>query len=131
ILRIAFALDRTRQGAVDSVRVETGKRSVTIELVTDGSDADLERYTAEQRCDLLESALDRKITIAVSSPDAADTLGWWLTRAVRRARRGRCVGVMAHPGGRGGGGSHPNVRRSAPDAVTEALRQLASDGYEA
>ncbi|MEO7555682.1 MAG: Ppx/GppA phosphatase family protein [Acidimicrobiales bacterium] len=56
ILRIAFALDRTRSGAVTGVQVASAKHSLTIELGTAG-DTSLERYTADARKGLLEDAL--------------------------------------------------------------------------
>jgi exopolyphosphatase/guanosine-5'-triphosphate,3'-diphosphate pyrophosphatase len=81
ILRVAFALDRTRTDAVRSLSVERGKRSITVTLEADGA-ADLECYTADARKDLLEEALDRSIEFTIASRsgapadgDRADTLG--------------------------------------------------------
>jgi len=62
MLRIAFALDRTRAGVVESVDVvDHGKR---LELLVDvKGDAGLELYTADARKGLLEQALGREITL--------------------------------------------------------------------
>ena len=68
ILRVAFALDRTRIGAVRGVVVERQKRELVVVLDTDGSDVSLEIYTAEARKQLLESALGVELRFAVASP---------------------------------------------------------------
>src|SRR3954452_4915733 len=57
ILRVAFALDRTRNGVVRGVTVERRKRELAVLLDTDGADAALELYTADARKALLESSL--------------------------------------------------------------------------
>jgi exopolyphosphatase/guanosine-5'-triphosphate,3'-diphosphate pyrophosphatase len=63
LLRVGVALDRTRTGAVHDVRVEIGKKRLTIEVDAPG-DASLERYTAEARKGLLEDALGVEVAIA-------------------------------------------------------------------
>jgi exopolyphosphatase/guanosine-5'-triphosphate,3'-diphosphate pyrophosphatase len=65
MLRIAFALDRTRAGVVDAIDVtDDGKQ---LELVLDvNGDASLELYTADARKGLLEQALDRQIAFSAA-----------------------------------------------------------------
>jgi exopolyphosphatase / guanosine-5'-triphosphate,3'-diphosphate pyrophosphatase len=64
MLRIAFALDRTRAGAVPSVRVVAAREGITLELEAAG-DTSLEQYTADARKGLLEEALGCPISIVV------------------------------------------------------------------
>jgi len=60
-LRLGFALDRTRAGAVKAVRAtvtdESRKPQLLVELDTGGDDVELEVYTSEERKGLLEGAL--------------------------------------------------------------------------
>lgn len=66
ILRIAIALDRTRSQAVQDVLVSPpeGAEMITIECVlSEGADAELERYTARERAGLLGDALGAPVTI--------------------------------------------------------------------
>ena len=62
LLRMGVALDRTRTAVVRDVTVRVEKHRLTIELQADG-DASLERYTADARKGLLESALDIEVVI--------------------------------------------------------------------
>ncbi len=66
ILRVAVALDRTRNGVVRHVRAEHEKGTLTVHLDHDG-DVELEVYTADARKDLLEQALGVRVVI---EPDA-------------------------------------------------------------
>ena len=63
ILRIAFALDRTRVTAVRSLSTRIDEEVVHITLHTAG-DVSLERYTANARKSLLEVALEMPVAIA-------------------------------------------------------------------
>jgi exopolyphosphatase/guanosine-5'-triphosphate,3'-diphosphate pyrophosphatase len=76
MLRIAFALDRTRSGAVSGLVVEPAadRSSVAIELDTEG-DASLELYTADARKGLLEQALGTQITFSTRDRDRVATSG--------------------------------------------------------
>jgi exopolyphosphatase/guanosine-5'-triphosphate,3'-diphosphate pyrophosphatase len=70
LLRVATALDRSRQGVVKQLRVRRGPpgdgRSVmVIEVNADDDDPALEIYTAEQRKGLLEEALGVEIRVVV------------------------------------------------------------------
>src|SRR5437588_357427 len=67
LLRLGFALDRTRAGAVKAVKagVTPGRRpQLVLDLVTDGEDVELERYTSDDRKSLLESALGVSVVLA-------------------------------------------------------------------
>ncbi|MGH9243705.1 MAG: exopolyphosphatase [Acidimicrobiales bacterium] len=71
ILRVAIALDRSRQGIVRDVRVEgpasdEGSSPLVIVLDTAGTDPSLEVYTAEQRKGLLEEALGVAVELAAT-----------------------------------------------------------------
>jgi exopolyphosphatase/guanosine-5'-triphosphate,3'-diphosphate pyrophosphatase len=58
LLRIAVGLDRTRDGVVVGVSVESpSKKSLRFVAEIDGDDAELELYSAASRKDLLEEAL--------------------------------------------------------------------------
>lgn len=71
LLRIAIALDRTSAGVVDELDVLVDDRRVLVTAVlAKGVDGSLELYTAEQRKDLLESALDRDVEFASRTPRA-------------------------------------------------------------
>jgi exopolyphosphatase/guanosine-5'-triphosphate,3'-diphosphate pyrophosphatase len=61
ILRIAFALDRSRSGMVHDVSVSRDGDELLVEVVADG-DANIELYTADARKALLETALGVTIT---------------------------------------------------------------------
>jgi exopolyphosphatase/guanosine-5'-triphosphate,3'-diphosphate pyrophosphatase len=65
ILRVAFALDRTRNGVVRALTVERHTRELLVTLDTEGEDASLELYTAEARKDLLETALGVRVRFEV------------------------------------------------------------------
>jgi exopolyphosphatase/guanosine-5'-triphosphate,3'-diphosphate pyrophosphatase len=65
ILRIAIGLDRTHAGLVDRVQVDRGEDGTVVIRVVGRPDADLslELYTAEERKDLLERALDARVAV--------------------------------------------------------------------
>ncbi|MCY3561037.1 MAG: Ppx/GppA phosphatase family protein [bacterium] len=68
ILRIAIALDRTRSGAVESLRARVGE-TLTIRCVTaPAADATVELYTANQRSELLAAATGLAVRVAATSP---------------------------------------------------------------
>ncbi len=68
LLRIAIALDRTRQGAVRDIGIQVDDELVTISVhVPAGADYSLEQYTADQRKALLASALGRQVRVQVVS----------------------------------------------------------------
>ncbi|MGH9188301.1 MAG: Ppx/GppA phosphatase family protein, partial [Acidimicrobiales bacterium] len=68
MLRIGFALDRTRTGAVKGLQVEREKRALTIVVDTDGREVALELYTANARKALLEESLGVQATFTVAVP---------------------------------------------------------------
>ena len=68
ILRVAFALDRTRNGVVKGLAVERSKRELVVALDTAGEDAALELYTADARKGLLESALGVGVRFEAAYP---------------------------------------------------------------
>ncbi|TVR26705.1 MAG: Ppx/GppA family phosphatase [Ilumatobacter sp.] len=63
ILRIAIGLDRCHERRVPGVRVELGDQRVTIEVGHAGADIALELYAANERKDLLEQVLDRRVEL--------------------------------------------------------------------
>ena len=69
VLRVAIALDRTRAGVVRHVHVHDDGDVVTLRLDARG-DASLERYTAEERRDLLAAALGVDVRIDAGAPAA-------------------------------------------------------------
>ncbi|MGI9623052.1 MAG: Ppx/GppA family phosphatase, partial [Acidimicrobiales bacterium] len=72
LLRIAIALDRTRQGVVEALDVSVTDDEVSIGVVVaDGADLSLEVYTAEQRKRLLSSVLRRDVNISVVGQTSA------------------------------------------------------------
>jgi exopolyphosphatase/guanosine-5'-triphosphate,3'-diphosphate pyrophosphatase len=76
MLRIGIALDRTRQGAVETVTVRPRsdpRQTIDIDVAAaPAADVSLERYTAEQRLTLLEEALD--LPVALHFADAGHAL---------------------------------------------------------
>ena len=83
MLRLGIALDRTRQGAVDTLTVRhrsDARQAIDIDVhAAPGTDVSLERYTAEQRITLLEAALDLPVSLhfaaaASKSAETADSL---------------------------------------------------------
>ena len=68
ILRVAFALDRTRAGLVEKVSVGPGAGDRDLEVVVQagGRDVELELYTAETRKDLLEESLGVAFSFVVA-----------------------------------------------------------------
>ncbi len=76
MLRIGIALDRTRQGAVETVTVRPRsdpRQTIDIDVAAaPAADVSLERYTAQQRLTLLEEALD--LPVALHFADAGHAL---------------------------------------------------------
>jgi len=69
LLRVAIALDRTHARVVRHVRARGGDDGLTLELDVTG-DAELERYTADERKGLLERALGVPVRLATPAPTA-------------------------------------------------------------
>jgi len=67
MLRLGIALDRTRQGAVETLTVRPRsdpRQAIDIDVqAARGADISLEQYTAEQRITLLEEALDLPVSL--------------------------------------------------------------------
>lgn len=64
LLRIAIALDRTRQGGVEDLLVTADDKTVTVAVRTNPDiDYSLELYTANQRSHLLSAAFDRTVLV--------------------------------------------------------------------
>ena len=64
ILRVAIGLDRTHGARVRSVRAHVHRRTLVIEVeAADGADISLELYTANERRELLEAVLDRRVSV--------------------------------------------------------------------
>lgn len=63
ILRIAIGLDRCHERRVAGVRVEIRADRVVIEVRADAADIALELYAANERKDLLETVLDRRVEL--------------------------------------------------------------------
>lgn len=63
ILRVAIGLDRCHERRVAGVRVTERSGRITIEVRPDGVDIALELYAANERKDLLERVLDRRIEL--------------------------------------------------------------------
>ena len=88
MLRVAFALDRTRSGIVRSISTAFDGEELQLTLHTAG-DASLERYTAEARKALLEQAIGHTIAIdEVAAADGEDLDGADLPAAAWRDRIG-------------------------------------------
>jgi exopolyphosphatase/guanosine-5'-triphosphate,3'-diphosphate pyrophosphatase len=66
LLRVAVGLDRTRDGVVLDVVVDSSDDGVNVGVSAAG-DAELELYAAEARKDLLEQALGVPVTVALTS----------------------------------------------------------------
>ena len=68
ILRVAIALDRTAAAVVESVSVQREGCRLTAHVgIAPGTDGSLELYTAEQRKELLEEALDSRISFVATT----------------------------------------------------------------
>jgi exopolyphosphatase/guanosine-5'-triphosphate,3'-diphosphate pyrophosphatase len=76
ILRVAFALDRTRNSVVKGLTVERRKRALAVVLDTAGEDAALELYTADARKGLLESALGVRLRFEVAQGAERDAAAY-------------------------------------------------------
>ncbi len=63
ILRVAIGLDRCHEHRVAGVRVELGDDRVVVEIRPNGADVALELYAANERKDLLEEVLDRRVEL--------------------------------------------------------------------
>ncbi|MGH9119184.1 MAG: Ppx/GppA phosphatase family protein [Acidimicrobiales bacterium] len=77
LLRVAIALDRSRQGIVKEVRVRmaqprSGPGKLVIQVDAGDEDPSLELYTAEQRKGLLEEALGAEIRLVQVGGHAAE-----------------------------------------------------------
>ncbi|MEM7285894.1 MAG: Ppx/GppA phosphatase family protein [Actinomycetota bacterium] len=69
MLRVAIALDRTRQGGIERLDVSIDEGAVTIDVVVDPAlDYSLEIYTAGQRRRMLANMLGRDVVIRLASP---------------------------------------------------------------
>ena len=66
MLRVAVGLDRSRDGVVQELTVESSTKEVRIEVAAAG-DAELELYAAESRKELLEEALGVPVTLELAS----------------------------------------------------------------
>ncbi len=77
ILRVAIGLDRTHGARVQGLSAHVHRRTLVVE-VESAPDADisLELYTANERRELLEAVLDRRVSVVpalqVSPLDAAE-----------------------------------------------------------
>jgi exopolyphosphatase / guanosine-5'-triphosphate,3'-diphosphate pyrophosphatase len=72
ILRVAIGLDRSHARKVRDVQVRRRDDQVVLELFSpDGEDVDLERYSADQRKDLLVDVLGAPVVLEVVPPIAA------------------------------------------------------------
>ena len=65
ILRVAIALDRTHNGVVTGLTLESSPTEIVVGLIV-GADPSLELYTAEERKALLEAALDTEVRFEVA-----------------------------------------------------------------
>lgn len=70
LLRVAIGLDRSHALRVDDVRVEERVDELVVRALPahPGADISLELYAASARKELLESALDRRISLAEATP---------------------------------------------------------------
>ncbi len=69
ILRVAIALDRTRQGGIEDLQVAVDPERVRVTLSVDPTlDYELELYTAGQRSRLLANMLGRELEIVLAAP---------------------------------------------------------------
>lgn len=74
LLRVGIALDRTYRRVVRRVTAADDDRGLRIEVHTAaGADAELELFTARDRCALLADALDRPVRFEVVESGAAET----------------------------------------------------------
>lgn len=74
LLRVGIALDRTYRRVVRRVTAADDDRGLRIEVHTAaGADAELELFTARDRCTLLADALDRPVRFEVVEAGAAAT----------------------------------------------------------
>lgn len=74
LLRVGIALDRTYRRVVRRVTAADDDRGLRIEVCTAaGADAELELFTARDRCALLADALDRPVRFEVVEAGAAET----------------------------------------------------------
>ena len=67
LLRVAIGLDRTHGARVQSVGAHVHRRTLVIEVeAADGADISLELYTANERRELLEAVLDRRVSVVTA-----------------------------------------------------------------
>ena len=72
LLRVGIALDRTYRRSVDRVHASVDDAVVQIDVeVADGTDVDIELFTARRSADLLAQALGRKVEFRVVETGAA------------------------------------------------------------
>jgi exopolyphosphatase / guanosine-5'-triphosphate,3'-diphosphate pyrophosphatase len=67
IMRVADGLDRTHFNAVEAIRVRLHARRCLIEVQSAAADAELERWAAERRSDLLARLLDRPVVLRAAA----------------------------------------------------------------
>ncbi len=68
ILRVAIGLDRTHAAHVVAVRAHPERRTLVVEAqARPGVDISLELYTANERRDLLEQVLDRRVRVVAAT----------------------------------------------------------------
>ena len=63
ILRVAIGLDRCHEHRVAAVRVEVRPAKVVVHVMPNAADIALELYAANERKDLLEEVLDRRVEL--------------------------------------------------------------------
>lgn len=63
LLRLAEGLDRSHYGVVSDVRARFRRGGLSLELVTDGHDAELEIWESTRRTELLEKLLEMPVSI--------------------------------------------------------------------
>ncbi|MGH9134485.1 MAG: Ppx/GppA phosphatase family protein [Ilumatobacteraceae bacterium] len=63
ILRVAIGLDRCHEHRVAGIRVDVRERRVVVHVTPNAADIALELYAANERKDLLEAVLDRRVEL--------------------------------------------------------------------
>ena len=63
ILRVAIGLDRCHEQRVATVRVDIRPNKVVVHVMPNAADIALELYAANERKDLLEAVLDRRVEL--------------------------------------------------------------------
>lgn len=76
LLRVAVGLDRNHAGRVEQLRCRSTDERLVIEVTPRaGEDVTLELYAAEQRKELLESALDRPVEVVLAERAPVERAG--------------------------------------------------------